>query len=484
MLIPKPLPRWLTPVTVAFAGSLLLSLVTRLGSTINRDGMLYIGTAQAFLDGGFAAAKALFAWPFLSIAIALVSRLTGFGLETSAYLLNAIFMAGACALMVSCISRRSPELAWMTCLTVLALPGVNEYRNELLREFGCWFFVMLAWWIAGRWDERPSWLGSVAIQSALGAAALFRPEALALFPALIAWQIFSAPQGERVRRLAMIGLLPTLGGALLVSAYLGGRLTDGRIAADLGRLRVSHFDAKSAALAGALIEYARGQAGTILLFGSLALVPIKLIQKFGLLLLPLAYLFVAGEGRAVLQRHPLFAWGAIVHALVLAVFVLDLQFLAGRYTGLVLLMATPFVASGLLLLSRRFPRWRMAVVAVCISLAAANVISTGQGKGHFVDAGKWLAANVDGTTRIYIDSGRTAYHAGWSNKLVQERNRRDEIGKAATTGNHDLFVLEISRKDPPWESWLQQTGLRVVQRFELRNGDAVIIARRASEGER
>ena len=51
MTIPIPAPRWLTPVTAAFAGSLLLSLVARLGSTINRDGMLYINTAQAFLDG-------------------------------------------------------------------------------------------------------------------------------------------------------------------------------------------------------------------------------------------------------------------------------------------------------------------------------------------------------------------------------------------------------------------------------------------------
>ena len=57
MTIPIHAPRWLTPVTAAFAGSLLLSLVARLGSTINRDGMLYIHTAQAFLDGGFAAAK-------------------------------------------------------------------------------------------------------------------------------------------------------------------------------------------------------------------------------------------------------------------------------------------------------------------------------------------------------------------------------------------------------------------------------------------
>ncbi|MBK8524401.1 MAG: hypothetical protein IPL58_09980 [Betaproteobacteria bacterium] len=172
MMIPTRLPRWLNPVATALAGSLLLSLVARLGSTINRDGMLYINTAQAFLDGGFAAAKASFAWPFLSIGIALVSKLTGLGLENAGYLLNALFMAGACALMVACVVRRAPELAWWSCLTVLALPGFNEYRNELLREFGCWFFVMLACWLALRWEEKPSWPGAVAIQLSVGTAAL------------------------------------------------------------------------------------------------------------------------------------------------------------------------------------------------------------------------------------------------------------------------------------------------------------------------
>ena len=238
MTIPIHAPRWLTPVTAAFAGSLLLSLVARLGSTINRDGMLYIHTAQAFLDGGFAAAKEIFTWPFLSIGIAIVSKLTGLGLENAGYLLNALFMAGACALMVACTARRSPALAWWACLTVLALPGFNEYRNELLREFGCWFFVMLACWLALRWEEQPRWPGALAIQLAVMAAALFRPEAVAIFPALLAWQLFSAPRGQRARNLAMVSLLPLIGCAIVAALFMAGKLgADNRIAADLGFAR-------------------------------------------------------------------------------------------------------------------------------------------------------------------------------------------------------------------------------------------------------
>ncbi|MCK6404428.1 MAG: hypothetical protein L6Q60_00270 [Rhodocyclaceae bacterium] len=472
-------PRWLTPITATLAGSLALSLIARLGSEVNRDGMLYVTTAQAFLDGGYAAAKASFGWPFLSIAIAVVAKLTGLGLENAAYLLNALFMAGACALIVASVGRRAPELAWITALTVLALPGFNEYRNELLREFGCWFFIALAWWLALRWDERPRWTGALAIQTALAGAALFRPEALALFPALLGWQIFAAPGQERWQRLAMIGLLPLVGGITLLVAYFGGHL-EGRLSADLGRFGLRRFDDKANALAAALIDYARGQARTILLFGSLALVPIKLLQKFSLLLIPLAFFFASAGARTFIHRHALFAWGIGAHLLVVSVFVLDLQFLAGRYVGLILLLATPFIAAGLHLLIRRFPRWRHLIIASALLLAAGNVVSTGPGKGHFVEAGKWLAANVSSPERVYIDSGRTAYHAGWHTPQVAERNRRENILRAAANGPYDLFVLEVSRKDPPWDPPLERSGLQVVQRFELRNGDAVVIARPAN----
>ena len=477
MTIPIHAPRWLTPVTAAFAGSLLLSLVARLGSTINRDGMLYINAAQAFLDGGFAAAKAVFAWPFLSIGIAIVSKLTGLGLENAGYLLNALFMAGACVLMVACTARRSPALAWWACLTVLALPGFNEYRNELLREFGCWFFVMLACWLALRWEEQPRWPGALAIQVAVVAAALFRPEAVALFPALLAWQLFAAPRGQRARNLAMVGALPLIGCVVVVLLFISGKLgPDSRLATDLGRLSTARFDAKADVLASGLIEYARGQARTILLFGSLALIPVKLFQKFGIFLLPLAGFLVAGDVRAAVRRHAFFVWGIAAHLCVLAIFVIDLQFLAGRYVGLILLLATPFVAAGLQWGSQRFRHAKAIIIVLCLVLAAGNVISTGAGKAHHVEAGKWLANSGTDVAQVYIDSGRTAYHAGWAKAPIAARNNRVEIERAAASRRYEFFVLEISRKDPPWESWLRDTGLQVVQRFEIPNGDAVVVA--------
>lgn len=477
MFTTSRIPRWLTPVRATFLASLLLSLVARLGSTLNRDGMLYVKGAQAFLDGGFAAAREVFNWPFLSIAMAIAGRLTGLGPEAAGFLLNALFMAGACALMVACIARRTPELSWLGAFVVLALPGLNEYRNELLREYGCWFFVMLAFWLALRWAERPRWPSALALQAALAGAALFRPEALALFPALLLWQLAGAPRAERGRRLLMLGGLPLAAAIVLATLYVSGKLAGGnRLAGDLGRISLARFDAKAQLLASALIVYAQEQARTILLFGSLALVPLKVLQKLGIFVVPLAFVLFRRAAWPALGRHPLFAWGIAAHLLVLAVFVVDLQFLAGRYVGLILLFATPFAAAGLATMLRGRPRWRSAVFVGMALLALANVVSTSPGKTHLVEAGRWLAANVADPTTVYIDSGRTAYHAGWHSAVVAERNQRPAVEKAVAEDRYALYVLERSRKDAPLEDWLAQTGLRVVTRFEHPNRDAVIVA--------
>lgn len=469
--------RGLDPVRASFGASLLLSLVAQSQGTLNRDGMLYVRAAQALLDGGFEAAGKLFNWLFLPLLMAGVSQATGLGLENAGHALNALFMAGACALMVACVRHGQPELAWPAALMVLALPGLNEYRNELLREYGCWFFIMLSFWLALRWAEKPGWLASTGVQAALGMAALFRPEALALFPALLLWQCFAAPRAERRRRLLMLGALPLAAAMLLFALYWTGHLPGrSRLAFDLGRLSTERFDAKARTLASALIAYAREDARTILLAGSLALIPLKLVGKFGLLILPLAFLFAARAGRQTLARFPLFAWAIAAHLLVLAVFVIDLQFLAGRYVGLVLLLAVPFVATGFRLLTQRFPRWRPLIVAAALLLMCANVISSSPGKTHFVDAGRWLARAHQESQKIYIDSGRTAYHAGWFDIALAGRNDRAAIEQAARQGQYELFVLEISHRDAPVEDWLHDLGLKIVQRFPHPNKDGVIVA--------
>lgn len=472
------LPVWVTPVSVAFFGSLLLTVIAHQGKAINLDGILYVHTALEFLDNGFGAARKIFNWPFLPILMALVAKLTGLGPEHAGYLLNALFMAGTCALLVSCVGRTWPEIAWPTCLAVLSIPGLNEYRHEMLREYGCWFFVMLGFWLALRWAERPRWATALAIQVSIATAALFRPEALVLFAALFFWQAWQAPRTERFRRLLMVSALPVLGGLLLLGLYFGGGISaKSRLAGDLQRFSLSSFDFKAQALATALIVYAKGNAGTILFVGSLAVVPLKIIGKLGVFLLPLVIILFSGQLRPALARFPLFAWGIAAQLLVLAVFVIDLQFLAGRYVGLVLLFSAPFVGFGLWQMMQRYPRWRGLIVLLAGLAMIANLKAFGPSSRYYVEAGAWLSSNVKDTSRVYNESGRMLHYAGWYKTELMAKEKRDSIGKVLAENKYDYFVLEASPKDPPIQPWLDNNGLKVLKRFDRQSGrGAVVVA--------
>lgn len=472
-------PNWLNPITTTIVASLVLSLIAWIGSTVNRDGMLYATAAHAYLDGGFAAAKALFSWPFLPVLMAWTSKLGGIDPESAGYLLNALFMAGTCALMVACVQREKPELAWITCVVVLALPGLNEYRNELLREFGCWCFIMLSFWLALKWHERPTWLLAIAAQASLLIAALFRPEALTFYAALTGWQLFASVD-QRWRRLIVISLLPLTGGLILVTLYWSGHLGDGRLAGEFSRLSTDRFDAKADIVATALIEYARGNAKQVLFWGSLALIPIKLIEKFGVFLAPLCFYFTFRKRYNLGVLGLLFLSAIVVYLLVLAVFVTDLQFLAGRYVGPILLFSTPFIAIALKDCGNRWTMLKKPALAVAAIMVLANVISTGPGKAYFAEAATWLVNNAPSTSRVYIDSQRTVYHARWQNSpsLLQPRNDLGAITDAAKSGNFDLLVLERSRKDESiTERLKQEYQMTIVARFGTPGKDEVIILR-------
>lgn len=457
-------------------GSLLLSLVANQGTIINRDGVLYVDTARIFLEQGLSAAMASFSWPLLPVLMALVSKIGGIHPETAGQLLNALFMAGSCALLLSCAARIFPEAVWPTCLVILALPSFNDYRGELLREYGAWFFIMLSFWLALRWSEVPRWHGALLIQSALVLAMLFRPEALVFFVALVGWQYFSSPQRDRLRRMVMLCTFPLLGLALLLLALLTDTLPD-RFLREMERFRFVGFYAKANALAGSLIEYARGQAGTILLLGSLALVPLKFIGKMGILLVPLGYAFSGEKIRSLIARSALFGWAFLLHYLVLSVFVVDLQFLAGRYVALLLAFSAPVTGYGLAKLLARYPRRKSLIVAPFVLLMVANVISLGPGKQHYVDAGNWLAANVASQSRMYISDRRVAYYAGpdFASK-VRNPFEPEKTSQDLTGNSYEVIVLSVSRKNREIDRWLENHHLKMVQRFANNAGDAIIVA--------
>lgn len=463
------------PSQVVFCISLLLSLLALLTTQLNRDGMLYVTAAEAYINEGYAGARAVFSWPFMPMIMGITAKITRLSPEHSAHALNALFMAGACALLVDSARRLHKESVWWVALALLAIPGINEYRNELLREFGYWFFVLLSFWLALKWHKQPSWIGYLAILSALACATLFRPEAVVLYAALLGWQATSTAGSERRQRMVML-IAPAAGaGILLILLFFSGQLGE-RLTSDFNRISLARFDAKTQIVAQALIEYARHNAGTILFFGSLALAPIKIIQKLGPFNIPLAYFILTCARSTPRPSLGLFSWGGIITLLILGVFVSDLQFLAGRYVGLTLFFLAPMVGFCLWRMVSDHPRLKLPTLACAGFLMLANVVSLHDTKSHYREAGTWLKSDTTPSDRIYIDSGRTAFYAGWRKIDLAPRHDQAALESALKKRSHSLYVLELKGKETDLDQTIEKLPLRIIKEFRSRNGDRVIIA--------
>lgn len=467
------------PVRLAFLGSLVLSLIAIAGVvTVARDAAFYLTIAQRIAEQGPAAAVA-FDWPWFAFLLAGTHLVLHLPLEWCAYLWCTLFLAGTCALMVDCVRQRTPQAATWACLVVLAMPAVNAYRNDILREFGFWFFCTLTLWLALRWQSRGGWLRAAFIHLAIVGAALFRLEALLLLPALGLWQLPNLFARGRRQQFLQFVLLPVVGAALvMVVLSVRGDLSFQRIDHFLAMVNpqrvLASFQLLSKQFAGTLInDYSKDQAGQIILFGMLATVLISFIKLLGPF--SLAFLHRCGWSslRTYWEQFRPFAWAALLYIAVLMLFFIRQQFMISRYVSFLDLLLVPLVAVALSVFASRFPRLGKALIAIGVLVMLSNVISTGARKTQYLEAARWVQANIDPQAAVLYEDGRVSYYAGRGYVSVFRAREREMTPERA--GAYSYFVID-ARSDEPWlQEWLARNNKRVLAEFANRKKATVLI---------
>lgn len=464
------------PVSVAFWASILLSLIAVWGTaTVGRDAALYIDIAHQVVLHGADVAWVHFDWPWFSILLALTHRFLLLPLELSAYLWCGLFFAGTSALMVDCIRRRSPQLAGWACLVVLAMPAVNAFRNDIIRECGFWFFCTLALWQALRWQALGGWLRAGLIHLAIVAAALFRLEALLLLPALGLWQLPGLWRSGQRTRLLQFALLPVVG-LLVASAF--GFFMSARFLLYLDMIApqgvYQSFQMLSEQFGNSLInKYSQDEAGRIVFFGLLATMMITFVKLMG----PFAAPFVLRRNWGVLgvywRDYRPFAWAALLYLGVLMLFFIKQQFMNARYLSFLNLLFVPVLAMGLAAFARQFPRWTKVLVVAALLVMLSNVISTGAGKTHYVAAGRWMSAHVEPEASAWFEDGRISYYAGRG--YVLPTLTREQAMSPEHADEYRYFLIE-GKGDEPWLSeWLVAHKMRIIERFANRKGATILV---------
>ena len=470
----------LSPVQLAFFGSLILSCIAVLGAvTVNRDAAFYIDIGQTFLDHGIYEAYLRFNWPWFSILLGASHWLTGLPIETCAYLWCALFMAGTCSLFVACVQLRMPSAAYWACLVILAMPALNQFRNDIFREFGFWFFCVLALWFAMRWQTNGGWIRAALIQFSLLLAALFRLEALLLILALSLWQLPLARTRIGCLGLLQLNAVPIVGASLALSfLVLYGDISISRVQYyfDLidPRKLLGAFRQLSDQFAGTLInKYSTEDSGKIIFFGLLATLLLSFIKLFG----PFALPFVYGGSWRALKRYWLdfrpFAFSALLYACVLMIFFVQQQFMNSRYVSFLNLLIAPLVVAGVMIFAELFPRLAKILVAIALLVMLSNVISLGAKKTHYVEAGAWVAQHIESDVPVYFDDSRMAYYAGRG--YPEQAFSRDQAMSSVSGLKYRYFLIEAETDEPWLQAWLEKNQMRVLAQFYNRKKDGVLI---------
>lgn len=430
--------------------SVLLGVL--MGEVINRDGILYVSAAQAFLDGGVGAAIQVYKWPAYSIIFGFISKWTGLSLEASAHLLNAALML----LLVDSFIRLSHCLMgkasrpWLAALVLLSFPPL-DHRLEIYRDWGYLAFSLFAFvsflkfWL----EQRGTTKDALIWQAGMLGALLFRVEAAALIVLLPLALLFQdRPWSQRVKRFmrANFPIAVIFVVALVLVAAGGmslGRLSDITAYVDPQYL-FGNFTKMSEKIASHVLnKYTDDYAGLILGGGIATVVGWMLVDNLGGWLV-----FITGVGlyRNRLPESNAFRlvyWALAIIVVTLSVFLVTNLVSVSRYAllgSLFLLTLTVYAVTQFSDVQvRRHPLgryWWWFILTGLVIGNLANLALRPDYKGYLREGGNWLHDNVSEAIPLITNDSIIEYYA-----QRQHAEKLDSLEKIASA---------VSRSQPPY----------------------------------
>lgn len=459
-----------------FLASLLLTCVSVLFSPVmNRDGMFYVHLANLFLSGDAEAAYEAFDWPFFSVLIAVVSKISHLSTIQVAYGVSALFAAGLSVVLVVLLSRVSrQENILLAAFCVLMLPALNEYRAYVLRDWPAWFFMALSVLLALQNAERATWMRMASLAVCLICAALFRLEMLFLcIPLALFLLCMSKWKAGRLLILLVPSGLIAVFFFSFIYVYVDG--VDARFFKYIGMINVFDIFARLQASGDfigtkVLNEISKDYGFWVLFFGLITMVPVAVVGQLGMLCVaPM----VANGGAETGDRKLYWAL-SLFWVFILVVFVLSKFFLSYRYVVPLSLSLLPLFYVCLL---RGYQGERRKVVSLILFLflvhgLSALISTKAYEKSLLAESGRWVGETLKGQD-VYINDGRISFYAGRGYVLPED------IG-GSSVENKKWSVVLMRKTDEGTLLEQMKRDCRVIRRFDSGGSEIVMVLKNNS----
>lgn len=489
---------------VVAALSLLLSLwLIAIDPVLNRDAILYLRTADAYLQGGFAASQQLFERPALSICLALLHQLTGLPLVYAGLVLNSLFYALFCVTFVAtvCTLGGDRRVQLFAAAVVLSHPTLNDQRSGIVRDPAYWACILLAFRQLLLYARQPGTGRLLAWYTCIALASVFRFEglfyaALAPFCLLLTREV-QRPLLHCLRLLAPTLLLLAVAGAVLVvhpdRLAQGGdslpaiaRYIDrlfafpqqfGDLARASGEIMLEPFSQEDSAIAAL-----GGFAAILALNVCRALTwPCLLLMLWRLpRLKPLRH-----DNRIVLRAH------IGICLFYLSIFTLLNHFMSERYAtqlAVFLLLYLPFALDEMWRAGRRsLPRYLTA--GLLLLMTADTVHNLRYQKAFIRDAADWLVSHTPEQASVVSNDEYLAYFSrrqlDWQVATYTRFELEKILANEAYWRDKDFLVMRLKRHNQAaWQAFLQQQSLQETIVFDGgRHGKVAIVELNKARGD-
>ncbi len=411
------------PRVVAVLSLLLSAWLIYIDPLVNRDGILYLRAADAYLSDGVGAAFALFDRPLLPLAFGLLHQMTGIPLLTAAQLLISAIYAGLSVSFLHAVKTLggNRQIQLIAVLIILTHPIINDYRSSIMRDPGYWMFCLLAMVELLHYSRNPTMVSGLRWLAYMGMAFLFRFEGtlLALLTPLALLWTMDVPFLRRLRYVAQLQLPVAVVSVLVLIAvgispeetllphinnYANNLLYFSDVIDDIA-LRVG-----PELLRGSAVEDSRTAV-----FGGLTAIFLRNLLLA--MTAALAIVLVIGWWRGWLGRVPHDA-RAIINTHIAActvyllVFTFTNQFMLERYISQIvvfLLLYVSFAAQGLW----SEPRFRLPIrgmVSILAVLMIGDVLHNNDyRKSYLADATHWLREHTSANATLLASDKHIAY---------------------------------------------------------------------------
>lgn len=459
---------------------------------INPDAICYLQSAQAAKLGIHAAMNLCgqAKWPFYSVMILAVTKLTHLSFMLSAYLLDGILSLISVIAFIAIVRFLSnkPRLMWLAAIVILLAHEFNAVRQDIIRDHGFWAFYLVSIWCLLNYFRESSWRFALGWSVSLFVATLFRIEGavfLLLLPFLALFDtrlIFTS----RIKAFLQLHTL-TLSVVALLAAWLIFHPTQ-----DLTRLNEVPYQFmhgwQSAFQNGVVRANALGQyvlttegARDSYLTYVLMLASSYGIQVIKNLSLIYALLVIYAWFRRVLtaprQAH-LVLWGyVIVNVIVTLGFLAEHLFLSKRYLmalSLVLMIWVPFALDYLI---QQWSRRKLIVIliaALIVLSSLGGIVRFGYSKAYIYHAGNWLAENVPENALIYSNDIQLMYYSNHFGDAIFSKFNEFADSKMLEKKHWKQFDY-LALRENHQDKIQYKLNLIPVKVFANRRGDQVVI---------